>query len=315
MAFPSLTTFYLGLTLIVLGTGLLKGNVAVIVGQLYTADDPRRDAGFSIFYMGINLGAFIAPLVTSYLGQRINWHLGFTVAGIGMVLGLVQYVLGSKYLGRRGAASVAVGVARRGGATEAARADLGRRGSRRSRPVRCRDVHRRCCRSPRSRSPTPPACRSLVLTIAFFVWLFLAGEWTPVERKRLYAILALFLAATLVLVRVRAGRFDAQPVRRSRDAHVDPRLGVSERLFPVAAAAVHHHAGAGVRVDLDAARHPPAVEPGEVRARPALRRLRFRHPRRRRPARRERRARSRRGGSSSPICCTPSASCRSARSA
>ena len=71
MAFPSLTTFYLGLTLIVFGTGLLKGNVAVIVGQLYPADDPRRDAGFSIFYMGINLGAFIAPLVTSYLGQRV----------------------------------------------------------------------------------------------------------------------------------------------------------------------------------------------------------------------------------------------------
>src|SRR6185295_6772787 len=102
MAFPTLTTFYLGLTLIVLGTGLLKGNVAVIVGQLYSSDDPRRDAGFSIFYMGINLGAFIAPLVTSYLGQRINWHLGFTVAGVGMVLGLVQYVLGSKYLADAG---------------------------------------------------------------------------------------------------------------------------------------------------------------------------------------------------------------------
>src|SRR3981081_2165550 len=99
MAFPALTTFYLGLTLIVLGTGLLKGNVAVIVGRLYAPDDVRRDAGFSIFYMGINLGAFIAPLVTSYLGQRINWHLGFTVAGVGMVLGLVQYILGSKYLG------------------------------------------------------------------------------------------------------------------------------------------------------------------------------------------------------------------------
>src|SRR5689334_24484392 len=102
MAIPSLTTFYLGLTLIVLGTGLLKGNVAVIVGQLYTRDDQRRDAGFSIFYMGINLGAFIAPLVCGYLGQRVNWHIGFGAAGVGMTLGVVQYVLGGRRLGDAG---------------------------------------------------------------------------------------------------------------------------------------------------------------------------------------------------------------------
>ena len=95
MAFPSLTTFYLGLTLIVIGTGLLKGNVGVIVGRLYGPNDHRRDAGFSIFYMGINLGAFIAPLVCGYLGQRVNWHAGFAAAGVGMVFGLVQYVLGA----------------------------------------------------------------------------------------------------------------------------------------------------------------------------------------------------------------------------
>src|SRR5213593_4018516 len=103
MAFPSLTTFYLGLALIVVGTGLLKGNAAVIVGALYGPQDSRRDAGFSIYYMGINLGAFIAPLVCGYLGQRVNWHLGFAAAGVGMVLGLVQYVLGAKYLGDAGA--------------------------------------------------------------------------------------------------------------------------------------------------------------------------------------------------------------------
>ena len=102
MAVPSLATFYIGLCLIVVGTGLLKGNVSVIVGQLYSADDERRDAGFSIFYMGINLGAFIAPLVCGYLGQRVNWHLGFGAAGIGMTLGIVQYVLGGKYLGSAG---------------------------------------------------------------------------------------------------------------------------------------------------------------------------------------------------------------------
>src|SRR2546430_1792044 len=102
MAFPSVTTFYLGLALIVVGTGLLKGNAAVIVGGLYGPNDSRRDAGFSIYYMGINLGAFIAPLVCGYLGQRISWHIGFGAAGVGMVLGIVQYLAGAKYLGDAG---------------------------------------------------------------------------------------------------------------------------------------------------------------------------------------------------------------------
>jgi POT family proton-dependent oligopeptide transporter len=98
MAVPGLPFFYLGLLLIIIGTGLLKPNVSTIVGTLYTRDDPRRDAGFSIFYMGINFGAFFAPLVTGWLGQKINWHIGFAAAGVGMVLGLIQYVLGQKYL-------------------------------------------------------------------------------------------------------------------------------------------------------------------------------------------------------------------------
>ena len=77
MALATIAMFYLGLFLIVIGTGLLKGNVSVIVGKLYAQGDSRRDAGFSIFYMGINLGAFIAPLICGYLGQQINWHFGF----------------------------------------------------------------------------------------------------------------------------------------------------------------------------------------------------------------------------------------------
>ena len=94
MAIPSITTFFLGLGLIVIGTGLLKPNVSSLVGALYEENDRRRDAGFSIFYMGINLGAFLAPLVTGYLGQKINWHYGFVAAGVGMTFGLIQYVLG-----------------------------------------------------------------------------------------------------------------------------------------------------------------------------------------------------------------------------
>jgi POT family proton-dependent oligopeptide transporter len=98
MAFPSTNTFFLGLVLIVLGTGLLKPNVSSLVGTLYNKKDQRRDAGFSVFYMGINLGAFIAPLICGPLGQRVNWHVGFAAAGVGMTAGVIQYVLGRRYI-------------------------------------------------------------------------------------------------------------------------------------------------------------------------------------------------------------------------
>jgi POT family proton-dependent oligopeptide transporter len=98
LAVPAMPFFYAGLTLIVIGTGLLKPNVSTLVGALYEPGDERRDAGFSIFYMGINLGAFIGPIIAGYLAQQINWHLGFASAGIGMTLGLVQYVLGRQRL-------------------------------------------------------------------------------------------------------------------------------------------------------------------------------------------------------------------------
>ncbi len=102
MAIPFASTFYLGLVLIVLGTGLLKPNVSAIVGDLYPEGGARKDAGFSIFYMGINIGAFLGPLVCGYLGENINWHLGFSAAGIGMVLGLIQYRVGLKDMGNAG---------------------------------------------------------------------------------------------------------------------------------------------------------------------------------------------------------------------
>ena len=98
LAFKALTFFYTGLALIVIGTGLLKPNVSTLVGSLYRQGDSRRDAGFSIFYMGINLGAFIGPLIAGYLAQRVDWHLGFACAGFGMALGLLQYVVGKKRL-------------------------------------------------------------------------------------------------------------------------------------------------------------------------------------------------------------------------
>ncbi|HAF23287.1 MAG TPA: MFS transporter [Blastocatellia bacterium] len=113
MAVSSLPSFYAGLVLIAIGTGLLKPNISAMVGQLYSDKDERRDAGFSIFYMGINLGAFLSPIVVGFLAQHIwfrnfissmgfdpksSWHFGFGAAGVGMTLGLIQYVIGRNRL-------------------------------------------------------------------------------------------------------------------------------------------------------------------------------------------------------------------------
>jgi POT family proton-dependent oligopeptide transporter len=195
MAAPALAMFYVGLFLIVIGTGLLKGNVSVIVGKLYAQGDSRRDAGFSIFYMGINLGALIAPIVCGYLGQEINWHFGFAAAGVGMTLGVIQYMLGSRTLGDAGmlpapgtpaehakwrkqgtisavillALVLVVGV---GGYTGLV-------------PITAKQV-------------ADGAGVFLLLLIAgFFGWIYSSSEWTPEERKRLYVIGVLFLAAAL----------------------------------------------------------------------------------------------------------------------
>lgn len=104
MAVPVEALFWTGLLVIAIGTGLLKPSVSAMVGGLYAPDDTRRDGGFSIFYMGINLGALIAPLIVGYLGEDINWHLGFAVAGVGMLIGLAQYMAGWKGLGPVGKA-------------------------------------------------------------------------------------------------------------------------------------------------------------------------------------------------------------------
>lgn len=98
MASGPLILFYCGMIVVALGTGLLKPNVSSMVGSLYGESDPRRDGGFSIFYMGINIGAMISPIVCGYLGQKIGWRLGFAAAGVGMVVGLFQYVLNRQRL-------------------------------------------------------------------------------------------------------------------------------------------------------------------------------------------------------------------------
>jgi POT family proton-dependent oligopeptide transporter len=195
LAFPPLVFFYSGLTLLVLGTGLLKPNISVIVGQLYSRDDERRDAGFSLFYMGINFGALAGPLVCNYLGESVDWHLGFGAAAVGMLFGLIQYLLGSRWLGNAGmepspAATPEAAQRQRSqlmvGATTlvglvvvlVVLAQIG---------VLAMD--------PETLS-NAFGVLLLLITVGFFTWLFRSGDWSAVERNRLWAIVVLFVAAS-----------------------------------------------------------------------------------------------------------------------
>ena len=196
MAVPSLPSFYLGLFLIVIGTGLLKGNVSVIVGRLYTPEDARRDAGYSIFYMGINLGAFIAPLVCGYLGQRVSWHAGFGAAGVGMTLGLIQYALGRKRLGDAGLYPAEVGsLAETAQRRRQAMIWIG---------VAAAAIILGAVAIATGLLPITPMQLSdaagyflLIFTVVFFGWLLFSSSWTPAERKRIYIIVVLFIGATI----------------------------------------------------------------------------------------------------------------------
>jgi POT family proton-dependent oligopeptide transporter len=211
LAVPQIATFYLGLLLVVLGTGLLKPNISAMVGQLYTPEDVRRDAGFSLFYMGINLGAGTAPLVCGFLAQsprfremlagwglspESSWHWGFGAAAVGMFLGLVQYTLGKKRLGEAGlhpapVASPAEWSARKRTAMIAlgavvlvigAVAALAMAGVLHVTPDGVGRVF---------------GWLLLATVVGFFLWLFTASSWSRDERKRLMVIFVLFIAAAV----------------------------------------------------------------------------------------------------------------------
>jgi POT family proton-dependent oligopeptide transporter len=196
MAVPSLSTFYLGLVLIVIGTGLLKGNVSVIVGRLYGPNDGRRDAGYSIFYMGINTGAFVAPLVCGYLGQRVNWHVGFAAAGVGMVFGLVQYMLGRKYLGEAGLHPADPG-------SPQAFAEQKRHASRwlgigvSALLLFGLGMYTGVLPFTPTQIADAAGYVLLGLSVGFFGWVFMAGGWTRVERNHLFLIGVLFVGYAL----------------------------------------------------------------------------------------------------------------------
>jgi len=211
LAIPASTTFYFGLLLVAVGTGLLKPNISVIVGQLYGPQDVRRDAAFSLFYQGINLGAFLGPIITGFLVQHERfralitgwgmdpnsaWHWGFGAAGVGMTLGLVQYVLGWRHLGtaglrpatasspeefqrakRQATVYIAIGVV--------VIALLGLA------------IARGAVVVTRERVTTVFTILLLTVTIGIFGSLFARKDWTLVERRRLYMIGLYFVAAAL----------------------------------------------------------------------------------------------------------------------
>jgi len=193
---PVEAAFYLGLVLLVCGTGLLKGNVSTIVGQLYAPGDPRRDSGFSIFYMGINVGAFVSPLFCGYVGQRISWRLGFGLAGLGMLAGLIQYLVTSRHLGSAGLHPASTGnpeADRRekrkairglgiGAVVVAVLAAIGMSGAVELTATMISDGVGWCL---------------LAISVVVFSWLIFFGNWSPVERKRCAAILVLFISSAL----------------------------------------------------------------------------------------------------------------------
>ncbi len=210
LAIPSTATFYLGLLLLIIGTGFLKPNISTLVGQLYAEDDHRRDAGFSIYYMGINIGAFLAPLICGWLGQsvqfrtvlsnagidpKLSWHFGFGAAAIGMAVGLWHFLHGGRFLGEAGKYPI---------------------------DHDDPDAHRRTRRQfLRGLALGFGVCVLLMLlaaiglitlsaegianafgivlllvTIGFFTWMFALAQWTAEERRRLVLVLVLFLGAT-----------------------------------------------------------------------------------------------------------------------
>ncbi len=190
LAVPGMAFFYGGLATIVLGTGLLKPNVSTMVGQLYEPGDPRRDAGFSIFYIGINLGAFLAPLICGYVGETINWRWGFAVAGVGMALGLAQYRFQERHLGTAGLHPVPAESPK----------DASQQRTRLAQLAGVIGVVLALMAFGVFSAEQFANVLGVALILTFFAvfgFFFTTGDWTPAERNRLIVIALLVIAATL----------------------------------------------------------------------------------------------------------------------
>ncbi|MBO0911014.1 MAG: MFS transporter [Acidobacteria bacterium] len=195
LAAPGLTAYYLGLGLLMVGTGLLKPNVSTMVGQLYGAGDRRRDAGFSIFYMGINIGAF-SPLLVGWIGEDINWRLAFATSGLGMLAGITQYLITGKHLGEAGLNPVRADDPRKDRAQKRAAAWIGLLALLALASLVLSAAKGWIHLTPESIS-NGLGCLLVVISVAVFAWMIFGKGWSIEERKRAAAILVLFVAAAL----------------------------------------------------------------------------------------------------------------------
>jgi proton-dependent oligopeptide transporter, POT family len=191
---PGVQGFYAGLGLLMLGTGMLKPNVSTIVGQLYAQGDRRRDSGFSIFYMGINLGALLSPLACGWVGERVGWRLGFGLAGVGMVAGLIQYLLGARYLGTAGLYPSPT-ASPEGGRRLKRNAGLGGAAALLVLGAVGLLAETGRIEITAQRISTALGMVLILVSAAIFAWLLFGRGWTVIERERSGAILVLFVAS------------------------------------------------------------------------------------------------------------------------
>ena len=195
LAIPTTATFFVGLALIVVGTGLLKPNVSAMVGDLYPEGGARRDAGFSIFYTGINLGSFLGVTLVGLVGEGYNFHWGFSLAALGMFLGLVQYKLGGRHIEDAGNLETTD--------TDAALRTRSQRFYLVAAAVTGLAVLVGYLMANDLLGITLPELAAYLgyavvgLAVLYFAFLFLAGGLTDVEKKRLGVIVWLFVLAAV----------------------------------------------------------------------------------------------------------------------
>ncbi|NGZ76376.1 peptide MFS transporter [Saccharibacillus alkalitolerans] len=193
LAFPGgAPTLYTSMGLIIIGTGLLKPNVSSVVGEMYAENDNRRDAGFSIFYMGINMGALIAPLIVGTVGQKVDYHLGFSLAAVGMLAGLLVFLFTrKKYLGLAGA-TVPNPLTREERGRVLTRLGLG------ALIVAAIVAAAAWTGWLTIRSFTVAiSILGVLIPVAYFTVMYRSGKTTDIERSRLLAYIPLFIAAVM----------------------------------------------------------------------------------------------------------------------
>ena len=197
LAFPAGTAiFYLGLCVVAVGTGLLKPNISTIVGELYPEGGARRDAAFSIFYMGINLGSFLGITIVGYLGQKVGWHYGFGAAAVGMGLGMLTFrTLGQKHLSEFGNEPKKV-VADGNQSSTGNRSMIGFLVGLAAILVVLQLTGTIDMTTAQGLAKAMGAIISLV-AVSYFIYILVAGGLTTVEKKRVAVLFTFFLASAL----------------------------------------------------------------------------------------------------------------------